>query len=72
MSKNFCRKNDNFKNQKIHFKGANDGNGGTFKSEAIRASLQDKAPDAILTAQQLYDWAETKFKEMDILYYSQK
>ena len=43
-----------------------------YKSEARRASLQAKPSDAILNAEQLYDWAKKKFKNINIFYYNEK
>lgn len=56
-----------------HGKGACDGIGATLKREATRACLQAKSTkEAILTSQDLYEWAKIKFENMRIIHYNKE
>jgi len=53
-----------------HGKGGCDGVGAAFKREATRASLQAPASRAILTPKRLFEWAQNRFENIDIFFYS--
>ncbi|KYN27429.1 hypothetical protein ALC57_03185 [Trachymyrmex cornetzi] len=55
-----------------HGKGACDGVGAAFKREATRASLQAPASRAILTSKSLFDWAQNRFDNIDVFFYSKE
>ncbi|KYN41612.1 hypothetical protein ALC56_03972 [Trachymyrmex septentrionalis] len=55
-----------------HGKGGCDGVGAAFKREATRASLQAQAPNAILTPKSLFEWAQDRFENIGVLFYSKQ
>lgn len=59
-------------NTTAHGKGSCDEVGTTLKSQATRASLQDKGNEAILDSIQLFNWAKNKFSNITFFHYTKQ
>lgn len=59
-------------NATAHGKSSCDGVGSVLKSQATRASLQDKGNEAILNSTELYNWAKNKFPNITFFHYTQQ